>query len=258
MRTLIAVPVYNEQRHIDVVLERLLSITENVLIIDDGSTDLTPAMVAQYPVGVIRHAVNKGYGHALRSAFRWAQMDAYDWIITMDCDGQHEPESIPAFLEAAGTGTCDIVSGSRYLGSDSSSSDAPENRRAINKLITAELNDRLSDSIGTQLTDAFCGFKGYRVSKLDELTLDESGYALPLQLWVQAAAMRHRVTEVPVRLIYNDPNRTFGGPLDDDEVRLSHYRDVLHSELCKRASSLPEHATTSLDALRSPCIRPVS
>lgn len=253
MRTLIAVPVYNEQRYIDGVLERLLGITDEVLIVDDGSTDLTPAMVARHPVGVIRHAKNKGYGHALRSAFRWAQMDGYDWIITMDCDGQHEPESIPAFLEAAARADVDVVSGSRYLDPEAPTSDAPSNRRAINKHITAEVNDRLSGCLGSRVTDAFCGFKAYRVSKLDLLDLTESGYAFPMQFWVQAAAKRLQVREVGVKLIYNDPNRTFGGPLDDDSVRLHHYRDVLHQALCAYSGELPAESVTSLDALRSPC-----
>ena len=253
MRTLIAVPVYNEQRYIDRVLERLLAITPDVLIIDDGSSDLTPAMVAQHPVDVIRHARNRGYGHALMSAFRWAQVERFDWVITMDCDEQHEPEAIPAFLEAAERGDADVISGSRYLDAEAPTSDAPANRRAINVHITAELNERLSSSIGCRLTDAFCGFKAYRVEALGAMSLDVTGYAFPMQFWVQAAANGLRVTEVPVKLIYNDPNRTFGGPLDDATARLNHYRDVLHRALCEHAGSLPPEATTSLDALTSPC-----
>ena len=81
------------------------------------------------------------------------------------------------------------------------------------------------------ITDAFCGFKAYRVSVLRGLNLTIPGYAMPLQLWVRAARAGLRIRELPVRLIYNDPNRHFGGQLDDPRARLQHYFDVLSAEL---------------------------
>jgi len=197
-------------------------------VIDDGSTDGTPCLLPKHPVEVIRHANNRGYGRSLLDAFRWARVDDYDWVITMDCDEQHEPEAIPRFIEAAKANTHDIISGSRYL-SDSGGEDIPpENRRRINARITRELNDRL----GLSITDAFCGFKAYRVSAIAKLDLDVDGYAFPLQFWAQAVTHKLRITEVPVKLIYNDPNRTFGGPLNDDNKRLAHYMDVLERSIC--------------------------
>jgi dolichol-phosphate mannosyltransferase len=89
--------------------------------------------------------------------------------------------------------------------------------------VTAELNRRL----GFQLTDAFCGFKAYRVDALAHLTIDEAGYAMPLQLWVQAAAARLKVIELPVPLIYLDEKRSFGGALDDAATRLEYYHLVI-------------------------------
>ena len=99
----------------------------------------------------------------------------------------------------------------------------PAQRRRINEELTAELNRRL----GLQLTDAFCGFKAYRVAALSELTLTENGYGMPLELWVQAAHAGLRIVERPVPLIYLDETRSFGGSLDDAETRRQYYYDVL-------------------------------
>jgi glycosyltransferase involved in cell wall biosynthesis len=241
MRTLLAIPVYNEEKHVERVLELVLHFTPagtEVLVIDDGSSDTTPSLLARFPVEVIRHARNRGYGRSMQDAFRWAAVDGFDWVITMDCDEQHEPASIPRFIAAAEEGGWDLISGSRYLVRELESDDPPADRRAINAQITEELNERL----GLRLTDAFCGFKAYRVSALRRLRLDVDGYAFPMQFWVQAVAAGLRIQEIPVKLIYNDLNRSFGGPLDDASVRLEHYRCVLHRELMRMKHLLPARA----------------
>jgi hypothetical protein len=146
-------------------------------------------------------------------------------LVTIDCDGQHEPQRIPR-LVAACHGV-DIVSGSRYLKRYEGDSTPPAGRQFINQQITKELNS----SLGLQITDAFCGFKAYRVSSLDQLSLEENGYAMPLELWVQAAAADLKIIECPVPLIYLDEERSFGGPLDDGTTRLAHYRSVIDRSL---------------------------
>ncbi len=239
---LVAIPVYNEQAYVLRVLDRVREFADNILVIDDGSTDGTPCLLPKQPVEVIRHAHNRGYGRSLLDAFRWARVDGFDWVITMDCDEQHEPEAIPMFIEAALQGDADVISGSRYLEPISGNDMPPQNRRAINQLITEEINQRL----GLSITDAFCGFKAYRVAALERLELNEDGYAFPLQFWVQAVANGLRIREVPVRLIYNDPSRTFGGPLDHDQTRLGHYRSVLTREICRCQDRLQERALIGL------------
>lgn len=235
MRILVAIPVYNEERYVMRVLDRVRRYASDILVIDDGSTDSTPCLLPRQPVEVIRHARNRGYGRSLQDAFRWAMTDRYEWIITMDCDEQHEPEAIPMFVEAAAAGTHDVISGSRYLQAFEANDSPPENRRSINALITRELNERL----GLSISDSFCGFKAYRVAAIARLSLTEDGYAFPMQFWVQAVASGLRVCEVPVRLIYNDPTRTFGGPLNDDARRLTHYREVLNAEIARHGDRFP-------------------
>src|SRR5215210_7393292 len=113
MRLLTAIPVYNEEAHLEPVLTEVLRHAADVLVVDDGSTDGTPERLRRFPqVQVIRHPRNRGYGAGLRSAFRHALDGGYDGLITLDCDGQHEPARIPTL--AAPLEEADIVSGSRY------------------------------------------------------------------------------------------------------------------------------------------------
>ena len=246
LRVLVAIPVYNEEKYVERVLARVHEHADDVLMIDDGSTDSTPSLLARFPVDVIRHRRNHGYGRSMQDAFRWAAMDGYDWVITMDCDEQHEPASIPDFIAAARTDEHDVVSGSRYLAASEAENSPPPDRRRINIEMTGEINRRL----GLELTDAFCGFKAYRVAAVSRLRLTEDGYAFPMQFWVQAVANGLRITEIPVRLIYKDLNRSFGGPLDDAAIRIGHYRQVLHCELERCADRLPAGA---LDEVRAGC-----
>lgn len=245
---LVAIPVYNEQKYVTRVLERVRRYASDILVIDDGSTDETPALLARQRVEVVRHAENRGYGRSMQDAIRWAASYRYDWLITMDCDEQHEPESIPEFLDAIRRDDADVLSGSRYLREIDRITQAPSDRQRINLAITEELNRRL----GLSLTDAFCGFKAYRVSAVDDLELDVDGYDFPMQFWVAAVAARLRIAELPIRLIYNDPNRSFGERLDNPDIRLRHYLGTLHAEIVRHCHDLPVSAWRDL-AENYPC-----
>ncbi|MCG8406636.1 MAG: glycosyltransferase family 2 protein [Phycisphaerales bacterium] len=230
MQVLIALPVFNEERYVQDVLGRIRLLTDHVLVVDDGSTDATPQILSKIPaITVIRHPENRGYGQSLIDAFDYSDRHNYDWVITIDCDDQHEPAQIPAFLERAARGDVDVVSGSRYLQDFPGNTAAPSDRRRINRQITELLNSTL----GLELTDAFCGFKAYRVSAVSRLTLSIPGYAFPLQFWAQAACHRLRISELPVPLVYHDPTRHFGGMLDEPDSRLEHYLDVFRAELAR-------------------------
>jgi glycosyltransferase involved in cell wall biosynthesis len=248
-RTLIAIPVHNEAAHVDHVLAAVRPFGLDVLLVDDGSTDDTPRLIARQPVHCIRHPVNQGYGQSLRDAFAFAAAHRYDWVITMDCDEQHEPRFIPDFLRAIRDDHADIVSGSRYLSREGDA--APPDRRRINRTITAELNEAL----GWSLTDSFCGFKAHRTESMSRLRLDVTGYDFPLQFWVQAAALGLRVREIPVSRVYVDLNRTFGNGLDDPSHRLATYRATLARELA-RMDEL--RRLDALQRLEQPASRPAS
>ncbi|MHC4093677.1 MAG: glycosyltransferase family 2 protein [Planctomycetota bacterium] len=228
LRVLLAIPVYNEQRYIHRVLRQARAHVEDILVVDDGSTDRTPQILAgERGLHTIRHSTNLGYGQSLIDAFDFALGAGYDWVITMDCDEQHEPAFLPKFIAAARRDDADLISGSRYLADLDGRGLPPADRRRINAAITAQLNERL----GLHITDAFCGFKAYRTEALRGLCITEPGYAMPMQLWVQAARAGWRIVELPVRLIYHDAKRQFGGGLDDPAVRYEYYLRVLAVEL---------------------------
>ena len=228
MRFLVAIPVFNEQRHLPGVLQSVLRHTSDILVVNDGSTDSTADILAAQPrIATLTHPENRGYGQSLIDAFGFADRNGYDWVITIDCDEQHEPAQIPQFVELAGRGTADVISGSRYLREHPDDDHAPPDRRRINRTIT----DLLDQLLELKLTDAFCGFKAHRVAAMRRLRLDEPGYAFPLQFWPQCVRAGLRIVEIPVRRIYRDSSREFGGTLDDPAARLQHYLQVLMCEL---------------------------
>lgn len=244
MKLLIAIPVFNERKMGTAVLDEVLKYHDDVLVIDDGSTDGTAELLAhRKDINLLRHPTNLGYGKSLIDAFSYAHRRGYDWIITMDYDEQHEPSMIPVFKSEIARDDADIISGSRYLRADDAVTLPPPERRTINHTITTLINALF----GWQLTDSFCGYKAHRVQPTFDLKLTETGYAFPLQLWPRVAAAGLRVRELPVKLIYNDPNRTFGSGLDDAQRRLKHYLNVLNEEL-QRDAIVPLRETSPASA----------
>ncbi|MDG2055315.1 MAG: glycosyltransferase family 2 protein [Phycisphaerales bacterium] len=236
-RVLIGIPVYNEEETVSRVIEEVGRVAHascaDVLVVDDGSTDGTSQALVGQPVHVIRSPENRGYGWAIRHMLSWAAQHSFEWLITIDCDEQHEPASIPVFLEAIAEDDSDVVSGSRYLESRPENDAPPADRRRINQLMTHELNRCL----GLRITDAFCGFKAYRVAACQKLELDRDGYDIPMQFWVEVAEAKLRIREIPVKLLYPDENRTFGGELDDFSIRLAHYRSAVTEQLARRGKA---------------------
>ena len=240
-RFLTALPVFNEERHVQGVLAEVRKYAGDILVVDDGSSDRTSELLSrEMDIRVLTHEVNQGYGAALRTAFEFATEEGYDGLVTIDCDGQHEPSLIPQIwsaLNADPERPLDIVSGSRYAKRFQGDTQAPVERKQINEEITAWLNCKF----GWKLTDAFCGFKAYRVDVLDRFRITELSYGMPLQLWVQAAALGLKISEFAVPLVYLEEERSFGGALDDSERRRAYYFDVLGREVA--AQQLPVTAS---------------
>jgi len=222
----VVLPVYNEAETLPEVLEKVL---ENkgarIVVVDDGSTDRTPEILKKFPqVTVLRHDQNQGYGRTLIDGFQYTLERGFPVCVTMDADAQHEPAFIPFFLEKIEK--FDIVSGSRYLNSFLYQAPPPPDRVEINKLIT----QKLKELTGYELTDSFCGFKAYRAEGLRKMSLTETNYGFPLQVWIQAAKAGLTVTECPVPLIYRDHSRNFNNQFATREERMNHYLEVLERE----------------------------
>ncbi|HUO58644.1 MAG TPA: glycosyltransferase family 2 protein [bacterium] len=237
MKFAIIIPVYNEAPTLEKVLKKLSVYKDgDVVIVDDGSNDATPSILERLTVkAAIRHSRNEGYGKSLIDGFEFAKNNGYPYCVTMDADEQHEPEYIPRFLEKLDQ--YDIVSGSRYLDPALSEGQPPAERLQVNRVIT----EKLKPLTGYNLTDSFCGFKGYRVEGLRKLRLTETNYGFPIQFWLQAAKAGLSFTEIAVPLIYKDHSRNFNNQFANRDERLDHYLRIMESETkgLTRKSPLP-------------------
>lgn len=223
-RTCVVMPVYNEAPTVSGVLDAVRVRFDGwVVVVDDGSTDGTAEIAgARDDVLVVSHPGNRGYGASLKSGFAAALTLGAEEIITMDCDGQHEPRHIVEFCRELAECGADIVSGSRYLPGSGATGAVPPERMAVNRRVTEVVNS----VTGWSLTDAFCGFKAYTADALRRVPVDEPGYAMPLEFWARAWKAGLTVCEMPVERIYNDHDRSFGQDLDDAERRFAYYMAV--------------------------------
>jgi len=235
MKTLLIVPIYNEDLYLSGVIEEIkknVTPATGILAINDGSTDQSEKVLEKIPgIRVLTHPENLGYGQTLIDGFRYAVDGGFETAITIDCDWQHEPQFIREFQREIRF--WDIVSGSRYL--RPSNETPPAERAEINRKITRIINEKT----GLSLTDAFCGFKAYRVEALKKLDLAEPDYGMPLQLWIQAAVHRLRIKEIPVGLVYFDRSRNFAGKLRNPTQRLRYYLSIIENEIARYGHLLP-------------------
>ena len=227
---LLAVPVYNEAGSLKEVfseiLEHLPSRVEAILAIDDGSSDGSAEILDELSrqhsgIFVRHHTENHGYGCAMIESMQIARKHGYSHLITMDCDRQHRPEDLVRFIEM--DPSIDVVSGSRYLPESRRQGDAPEDRVEINSRITARLNRQY----GWTLSDSFCGFKRYRMQRIDASLFEETGYAFPMEFWAYCRRMGLTIQELAVSRIYTTDSRSFGEDLDRRRKRYRYYLQTL-------------------------------
>lgn len=224
-KSIIIIPVYNEEATLrDVALKTIEKAGElcDILFVNDGSSDKSGEILNElqrdYPaISVIHQKTNGGYGLSLITGFKYAISKEYHWILTMDCDEQHQPSDISRFLNF--DPSIDIVSGSRYMASSGKSGKAPEDRVEINRRITSKLND----TYGFSITDAFCGFKRYKKDMLTNSNFEEYGYASPMELWAYASKNNFSIKELSVDRIYITDDRSFGEDLDKKRKRYKYY-----------------------------------
>jgi len=235
MKTLVIIPIYNEEIYLPEVLEEIkenVSPATEILAVNDGSTDRSGEILERIAgISVLTHPKNMSYGQTLIDGFQYAVEKDFETAITIDCDRQHDPRMIREFEREIAS--CDIVSGSRYL--KPSDETAPGQRAGINARITGLINE----ITGLNITDAFCGFKAYRVEALKTLDITEPSYGMPLQVWIQIGAHNLRVKEIPVSLVYVDRKRTFPGKLKQPEERLRYYLSIIEKETARYKHLLP-------------------
>jgi len=197
------IPAFNEERTIAGVVVRAQEFVDKVVVCDDGSEDMTSAIVGRLGAELVRHERNLGKGAALKSAFIHAKGLGPSVIVMLDGDGQHDPGEIPKLVEPILGGEADIVVGSRYVGG--ASVEAPTYRKIGLRFVNF-LSGRVGDS---GVRDTQSGFRAFSAEALDVvLSYEADGYGVETEQLALAHGSALRVLEVPVRIRYEGLERT--------------------------------------------------
>lgn len=205
MKYLIVIPAYNEEALIGEVLNGIkqAKLKMDILVVNDGSSDRTSEIAAASGVKVIDIPYNIGYGGAIQTGFRFALEYGYDYVITMDGDGQHDPESIRSLVETMEREEADVVVGSRFL--------EGTYRMGFARRIGSWLFSKIANLYtGVNISDPTSGFQIYNrrafayLSKGDNYPLDYPDVNIIMALH----KMRFKLTEAPVRMIEKVENKS--------------------------------------------------
>tara|TARA_Y100000310_G_scaffold41234_1_gene38675 strand:- start:1867 stop:2751 length:885 start_codon:yes stop_codon:yes gene_type:complete len=202
MKITVGIPAYNEEKNIAKIIVGLKKIADQIIVCDDGSTDLTSRIAESLGVTVIKHPKNVGYGSAIRSIFLKAREINAECLVTIDADGQHRVEDVNKVINQISNGESDIVIGSRFL--DESRKEVPNYRKVGIKVITKLTNA----TIKKQLTDSQSGFRAYSKKVLNELNLSELGMGISTEILIKASSKNFRISEVPIKIFYNGETST--------------------------------------------------
>ncbi len=201
MKIVIGIPAFNEEKNIAKILLKLKKISQNIIVCDDGSNDLTAEIAEGLGAIVVRHKRNLGYGAGIRTIFLKAKEITADVLITFDADGQHRIQDIDAVLDPILKNEADIVIGSRFLNDNTK---IPKYRRIGIKTITSITHS----SIGKKLSDSQSGFRSYNKKTLDKIIPSESGMGVSTEILIKAAKEKLRITEVPIIVSYEGNTST--------------------------------------------------
>jgi glycosyltransferase involved in cell wall biosynthesis len=196
-----AIPCYNEEQFIDDVVRRVSQHVDLVAAIDDGSSDQTADAARAAGALVVEHDTNQGYGAAIRSCFDVATAKGADVLVTIDGDGQHDPNEVLDVLEPLLSGEADMVIGTRFMGK---SNNVPRYRKFGIDVITFLYNVGSSSWI----SDAQSGLRAYNREVLDAFELTETGMGVSVQTLIQARRKGYRIAEVPISCTYHSAGST--------------------------------------------------
>ena len=195
----VGIPAFNEEQAIARVVLEAQKFADKVVVCDDGSSDCTAEIAERLGADVVRHGRNSGYGASLKTLFMRARELQADVFITLDADGQHEPNEIPRVVKPIVEGSADVVIGSRFMGEQGTAS-MPFYRRLGAKLITKLVNGSSKNGV----TDAQSGFRAYGRQALKCLNVSEVGMGASVEIVLKASKHDLRIVEVPSSCKYNN------------------------------------------------------
>ena len=202
------IPAYNEARYIADVVKRTLPHLP-VVVIDDGSSDGTGAAAALAGAKVIAHKTNQGKGVALNTGFDYAVKRGVDAAITLDADGQHDPDEIPLFTDAFRAGAGDIIIGKRTFG------EMPAKSQFGNRVGTW----LLGKAMGQPVPDNQSGYRLLSRPVMEQVRPSSSRFEAEVEILLRAQMAGFRLAWVPIKTIYNDKKSHFR-PIHDSALFL--------------------------------------
>ncbi len=191
---IVVIPVYNQPGRLREVVCRCLEVCPEVLVVDDGSDRAVVPSLADLPVEVLRHKINRGKGAAIRTAARHLRERGATHMITLDADGQHYPEDLPRFIEAIHEHPDDLIIGVRDLTNNAVPGSSRFGRAFGNFWVRVQT--------GTRIRDIQSGFRAYPISLLERLSCRSQRYAFEVEVVVRALWGGAKVHEVNVRVHY--------------------------------------------------------
>ncbi|MGI0046904.1 MAG: glycosyltransferase family 2 protein [Nitrosotalea sp.] len=198
---LVCIPAYNEEKMIGDIVKRSLAHAEKVIVCDDGSTDDTAKVAQQSGAEVISHKKNEGYGASIITLFDRARQEDADVMITIDGDGQHNPDQIPLLVNTLQENNVDVVIGSRFL---DKTSGTPGYRKQGIKIITSAANF----GADFKVSDAQSGFRAYSKNAIKSIRPTETGMSVSTEILLKISNKGLSLAEVPITVSYDGNTST--------------------------------------------------
>ena len=205
MKSIAIIPAFNEEEAIESVVKKSFQYVDDVLVVDDGSSDNTFQIAESSGAILLRHPTNYGKGISLKDAF--AKVDDYDVVVTIDGDGQHNPDEIPLLVKPIIDGKADLVNGSRYL--NGFDENTPAYRRVGQKVLDIATNI----TAGTNVTDSQSGFRAFSGKTISCYKFRDPGFGIESEMLADAAENNLRILEVPITVRYDVENSSTKGPV---------------------------------------------
>jgi len=199
LRVIAGIPAYNESKYVGTIVLSTRQYVDEVIVVDDGSTDNTVEIARLAGAEVVQHLRNRGYGAAIQTILDEARKRDPDILVILDADAQHNPKEIPNLLKPISEGY-DLVIGSRKKQANR----IPLYRRVGQRLISRSVNVLSND----QLTDSECGFRAFSRKAIATLDLKENGMAISAETVAEAARRNLKIAEVPISVTYNKDSST--------------------------------------------------